>query len=259
VDPIVAVQRALRRGQKAALVTVVKVEGEPPSRPGLRFAILDDATTYGSLGCDGFDRAAASDGTQSMVSGDSFEASYAWEEEGASAKVIVEPFAPGDELPQAEHDIPELLVVGLGPVARSLVLLGEAMGYHVRVAAGPRSPSLGEFDGADEVIVTPRAEEVEALRPGVNTFVVICGHDEGFSQQVLRALIPSPVPYLGMMGSRRHTGHLREELMSAGFDDVQIGKVHSPVGLPIGSETPEEIAISVLAEIVKFRRLGTNG
>ncbi|MEO7804490.1 MAG: XdhC family protein [Actinomycetota bacterium] len=151
-------------------------------------------------------------------------------------------------------DIVELLVVGTGPVASALVVLGEAMGYHVRVAAGPRSPSVGEFDGADEVIVTLTPSEVEALRPGANTYVVICGNDEEFSRPVLRALLPGPVPYLGMMASKSHASQLIDELKALGFDEAALAKVHSPVGLPIGSDTPEEIAISVLAQIVQVRR-----
>lgn len=168
--------------------------------------------------------------------------------------VEVRAYYPGEALPGGHFDIPELLVVGTGPVARSLVILGEAMGYHVRVAAGPSSPSVGEFDGADEVIVTPFAKDVEALRPGANTYVVICGHDDEFSIPVLHALMKSEVPYLGMMGSNRHTGYLLEELLGAGYNDIQVARVHSPVGLPIGSETPEEIALSILAQIVAVRR-----
>ncbi|MCA1839022.1 MAG: XdhC family protein [Actinomycetota bacterium] len=257
MDPHLALDRAIKRGHRAALVTVTDVVGDPPTRPGVCIAVLDDGSTYGSLGCDGFDRSGAADASIAMESGDAFDNIYPWDEQ-MKALVTVQPYSPGDVLPARSVQILELLVVGVGPVARALVGLGEAMGYHVRVAAGPRSPSVGEFDGADEVIVTPTYKDVEALRPGANTFVVICGHDEEFSQPVLRALLPTPVPYLGMMGSGRHTGHLLSELKEAGFDAKQISKVHSPVGLPIGSETPEEIAVSVLAEIVRIRRLGDN-
>jgi len=235
------------------LVTVTSVSGSAPSRRGMRLAVTGAETVYGSLGCDGFDRSAATDGMQSIRSQKDFTNTYQWEE-GSLITVSVKTYYPGEGLPGGSLEILELLVVGTGPVARSLVILGEAMGYHMRVAAGPTSPSVGEFDGADEVIVTPTAEDVEALRPGANTYVVICGHDDEFSMPVLRALMKSAVPYLGVMGSSRHTGHLNEELLSSGFSDDQVARVHSPVGLPIGSETPEEIALSVLAQIVAVRR-----
>lgn len=156
--------------------------------------------------------------------------------------------------PVRKADIPELLVVGTGPVARAAVALGEAMGFHVRVAAGPGSPGLDEFDRADEVILTPDARAVEALRPGPNTYVVICGYDWEFSHQALRSLMKSDSPYLGMMSSRSHAGHLFDELRSIGFPEEAIAKVHTPVGLDIGAQTPEEIALSAIAEIVAARR-----
>ena len=71
---------------------------------------------------------------------------------------------------------------------------------------------------------------------------------------MLRALLRTDAPYLGMMGSRRHTGHLLAELRGAGVDEERIARVHSPVGLPIGAETPEEIALSALAQVVAVRR-----
>lgn len=253
MDPVRAVREAIEEGKRAALVTVTGVEGTPPSKPGLQLAVIDDGEVHGTLGCDGFDRSGAEDGMRAIKKGEGFTSRYRWEEE-SFAVVAVRPYAPGDRIYVRRAEIPELLVVGTGPVARALVGLGEAMGFQVRVAAGPTSPRPDEFDGADEVILTPDVRAVEALRPGSNTYVVICGHDEKFSQPVLRTLIRSDSPYLGMMGSRRHTAHLYDELRSSGYSEEEISRVHSPVGLDIGGETPEEVALSALAEIVAVRR-----
>jgi xanthine dehydrogenase accessory factor len=214
--------------------------------------VIEDGVVHGTLGCDGFDRDGAEDGLKAIAEARSFDNRYRWEKD-SFAIVSVKPYAPGDRVYVRRAEIPELLVVGTGPVARALVGIGEAMGFQVRVAAGPSSPGLDEFDRADEVILTPDARSVEALRPGPNTYVVICGHDEEFSQPVLRALMNSDSPYLGMMGSRRHTGHLYEELAER-FSDEEIARVHSPVGLDLGAETPEEIALSAIAEIVAVQR-----
>jgi lysyl-tRNA synthetase class 2 len=173
----------------------------------------------------------------------------------AAIKQRSEPAAPPERLTFADQaTIPELLVVGTGPVAAALVGLGEPAGFHVRVAAGPDSPRVGEFEGADEVIVTREPKDVEAIRPGANTYVVICSEIQEFAREVLRTLVPTPVPYLGMMANRKKTLQVYEELNQAGFTKDQIGRVHTPVGLNLGSETPEEIALSVLAEIVAVRR-----
>lgn len=253
MDPIRAVRDAVDKGKRAALVTVIGIEGTPPSRPGLQLAVIEDGTLHGTLGCDGFDRSGAKDGRKSINEGKSLEGRYRWESK-SFALVEIKPYQPGDRVYIRQAEIPELLVVGIGPVARALVALGEAMGFQVRVAAGPPAPGVDEFDGADEVILTPDVRAVEALRPGPNTYVVICGHDEEFSQPVLRALMKSQSAYLGMMGSKRHTGHLLGQLRSLGFDEEDLLRVHSPVGLDLGAETPEEIALAAIAEIVALRR-----
>lgn len=253
MEPSNAVKRALTKGQRAALLTVARVEGSPPARVGLSLSITDDGEISGTLGCDGFDRAGAADGAKAIEMGDRFEARYEWDD-GSFIVVDVRPFGPGDEAQVPPGEIPELLVVGGGPVARALVALGDPMGFRVRVAAGPEPPSVGEFEDAEEVILTPDPRTVEALRPGLNTYVVICGHDEKFHQPVLKALLPSESPYLGMMGSRRHTGHLLDELKASGVDEERLSRVYSPVGIDIGAETPEEIALSALAQIVEVRR-----
>jgi xanthine dehydrogenase accessory factor len=154
----------------------------------------------------------------------------------------------------SRRDIPELLVVGTGRVANALVALAEVAGFHVRVAAGPDAPNVGEFEGADEVIVTREPAEVEAIRPGANTYVVICSEIQEFSQEVLRTLMDTKVPYLGLMCNKKKTPKIYRDLAEGGFSVQQIDRVHTPMGLEIGSETPEEIAISVLAEIVSVRR-----
>ena len=163
---------------------------------------------------------------------------------------------PGEKEPESSDraQIPELLIVGTGKVASALVRLGEAAGFHVRVAAGPDSPKVGEFDGADEVIVTREPHDVEALRPGSNTYVVICSEVHEFSREVLHTLMPSSAPYLGLMSHRKRQRRILDRLRKEGYGEEALGRVHTPIGLGIGSETPEEIAISILAEIVSVRR-----
>lgn len=235
MDPQLGLERALERGRRAALVTVTKLDGEPPSRVGLSLAVTENGTTYGTLGCDGFDRAGAADARRAIERGEPLTARYAWDET-AHIEVAVRPYRPGEVI-GAPAARPELLIVGSGPVARALERLAEPLGFGARVAADP--------------------EAVRSARPGPNTYVVVCGHDEEFSQPALRTLLRSDAPYLGMMGSRRHTGHLLDDLRAAGFPEERVSRVHSPIGLDLGAETPEEIALSTIAQIVAVRRGGS--
>jgi xanthine/CO dehydrogenase XdhC/CoxF family maturation factor len=213
------------------VVTVTAIEGDPPSREGMAFALVDGGGTFGTLGCDGFDRAAERDAARSLAGPAVREAVYDWDP-GSRIRVTVRPLSPGDEVPSAATRA-EVLVIGEGPVARALASLATTVGFAVRTAM----PDAGATAGPD-------------------TYVVICGHDEERSQPALRRLLSSPAPYLGMMGSRRHTGHLRDELRAAGHDDASLRRVHTPVGLDLHAETPEEIALAALAQIVAVRRGG---
>ncbi|MBM4434089.1 MAG: hypothetical protein FJ028_03070 [Chloroflexi bacterium] len=232
MDALVAARDALARGRRAAVVTVSAIEGGPPSREGMAFALVEGGGTYGTLGCDGFDRAAERDARRALAGEPVAAAVYDWDP-GSSIRVDVRVLRPGDAVPQAAGR-PEVLVVGDGPVARALSSLAATVGLAVR-AAMP-DPTLSA---------------------GPDTYVVICGHDEDRSQPTLRHLLSSPAPYLGMMGSRRHTGHLLDELRAAGHSESSIARVHTPVGLDLRAETPEEIALAALAHIVAVRRGGT--
>ena len=232
MDPLVAAREALARGERTAVVTVTGIEGEPPSREGLAFAYVEGGRTFGTLGCDGFDRAAAADASRALETSAPIQAVYEWDA-GSRIRVDVRPLRPDDRV-AAEAAQVEVLIVGGGPVARALEALARTVGFQVRTAA-----------------------PTDELQAGPSTYVVICGHDEEASQPALRRLLSSPAPYLGMMGSRRHTGHLLEELRAAGHSAGSLERVHTPVGLDLRAETPEEIALAALAHIVAVRRKGT--
>jgi xanthine dehydrogenase accessory factor len=242
------VREALERGERAALVTVTGIEGSPPSREGMALGVVQGGERFGSLGCDGFDESGERDAMRALREGVRLERTYDWDET-ARIRVEVRPFAPGQTVPGTTAR-PELIVVGTGPVARALAQIGKVLGFTVRAV------SLGQSDSPDpdERIVVRSAADLTRLRLGGESYVVIAGHDREFSQEALRILLLSEAPYLGMMGSRRHTGGLLDELRAAGIPDRSLARVHTPVGLDLGAQTPEEIALAAVAHIVAVRR-----
>ncbi len=249
MEPRAAVREALDRGERAALVTVTGLEGSPPSSEGMALGVLESGATFGTLGCDGFDREGASDAARALRERVRLERRYEWDE-SSRVRVEVRPFAPGESVPGSTVR-PELVVIGVGPVARALVAMGKVLGFRVRAVW---RAAADELQGADELVVVRGATDVAKLALGPESYVVIAGHDPEFSQASLRALLPSDAPYLGMMGSRRHTGHLLDELRAAGSTKASLVRVHTPVGLDLGAQTPEEIALSALAHVVAVRR-----
>jgi len=252
VDARAAVREALERGERAALVTVTGLEGSPPSSEGMALGVVASGARFGSLGCDGFDESGEHDAMRALREGVRLERSYDWDET-ARIRVEVRPFAPGETVPGSTAR-PELVVIGTGPVARALARIGKVLGFSIRVV------SVGPSDAPDpdENVVVRSAAELTRLRLGTESYVVIAGHDREFSQAALRILLLSDAPYLGMMGSRRHTGGLLDELRVAGISDHALARVHTPVGLDIGAQTPEEIALAAIAHVVAVRR-GRNG
>jgi xanthine dehydrogenase accessory factor len=248
VEPRAAVREALERGERAVLVTVTGLEGSPPSREGMALGVLETGARFGSLGCDGFDESGEHDAMRALREHVRLERTYDWDE-ASRIRVEVRPFVPGEAVPGSTAR-PELIVVGTGPVARALAAIGKVLGFAVRAV------SLGPSDAPnpDETIVVRNATDLTRLRLGPESYVVIAGHDREFSQAALRILLLSEAPYLGMMGSRRHTGGLLEELRAAGVSDRSLARVHTPVGLDLGAQTPEEIALSAVAHIVAVRR-----
>jgi xanthine dehydrogenase accessory factor len=248
VEARAAVREALERGERAALVTVTALEGSPPSQEGMALGVLEGGARFGSLGCDGFDESGEHDAMRALREHVRLERTYDWDE-ASRIRVEVRPFNPGDAVPGSATR-PELIVVGTGPVARALAGIGKVLGFTIRVV------SIGPSDAPepDERVVVRNAADLAKLKVGPESYVVIAGHDREFSQQALRMLLLSEAPYLGMMGSRRHTGGLLDELRAAGVPDRSLARVHTPVGLDLGAQTPEEIALSAIAHIVAVRR-----
>jgi xanthine dehydrogenase accessory factor len=248
VEPRAAVREALERGERAAIVTVTALEGTPPSKEGMTLGVLASGERFGSLGCDGFDESGEHDAMRALRESVRLERTYDWDET-SRIRVDVRPFAPGDTVPGSTAR-PELIVIGTGPVARALAAMGKVLGFVIRtVSVGP-----SDAPEPDERVVVRNAKDLVRLRLGPESYVVIAGHDREFSQAALRILLLSEAPYLGMMGSRRHTGGLLDELRAAGISDRSLARVHTPVGLDLGAQTPEEIALAAIAHIVAVRR-----
>jgi xanthine dehydrogenase accessory factor len=214
----------------------------------MALGVLESGARFGSLGCDGFDESGEHDAMRALREGVRLERTYDWDET-SRVRVDVRPFAPGEKVPGSTAR-PELIVIGTGPVARALGAIGKVLGFTIRaVSLGP-----SDLQDPDERTVVRSAADLIKFRVGPESYVVIAGHDREFSQEGLRMLLLSEAPYLGMMGSRRHTGHLLDELRAAGISDRSLARVHTPVGLDLGAQTPEEIALSAMAHIVAVRR-----
>ncbi len=149
---------------------------------------------------------------------------------------------------------PKLLIVGAVDFAAALARVARQTGYRVVVVdARERFATRERIPDADDVVVAWPHEYLAANPPDDATYACVLTHEPRFDDPTLRALLRSPVAYIGAMGSRRAHRERLERLRQDGYGEDELARIHGPVGLDIGAKTPEETAISILAEVVAAR------
>jgi xanthine dehydrogenase accessory factor len=236
-----AVADALERGEAAALVTIVSTRGSTPQRVG---------GTIGG-GCyenDAFWKAreAIADRKPRLLH---YELSDDFAQEsglicGGQMDVYIEPIEPS----------PELYIIGAGHVGFHLARLAHEVGFRVTVVDDREKFANAErFPTAEQVIVDdiPTWIGRATIPPHAYSVIVTRGHTNDL--EALRALAPRELRYLGLIGSRAKVARIFEALRSDAVSDEHLGRVHAPIGLDIGAVTPQEIAVSILAELIAVK------
>ena len=219
--------RRLAGGEEVVLATVIRLDGEPPSRPGAKLLMSRKTALAGTLGCSEFDSAALADSAGAAEAGSPRTSTYS--HDLGSIEVYLEPY------PAA----PTLLVFASTPVARALARWAPELGFRT--------------------VLAESASQVPATAGGGELYVVHTDHDAPDLVEALEAVLPRHPRFIGLVGSRRHTGHHLEALRAKGVSEDVIARIQSPVGLDLGARTPEEIALSILAGLVAVRRGGAGG
>ena len=232
----------LARGEEVVLATVVKVDGEPPSHAGAKILLSRTATLAGTLGCSEFDSAALADAARIADAGAPVLRTY--RHDLGSIEVYVEPYLAS----------PTLVVFGATPVAAALLRWAPEVGFRtVLVETRPDRLKGGTWPTA----VTSLSELAPAL--GSEVYAIHTDHDAEDLVAALETVLPLEPRFIGLVGSRRHTGHHLDALRAKGVPEAVIGRIQSPVGLDLGALTPPEIALSIVAGVVAVRRRGHGG
>ena len=166
---------------------------------------------------------------------------------GGNMSVLLEPIGRG----------PRLVLFGAGHIARELAPLATAAGFRVAVVdERPEYATAQRFPDAAAIVHSFDAEDWEALRLDSSAYCVILTHGHVHDTAILQQLAGRELAYLGMIGSRRKVAAAFDALRRKGVPDEQLQEVCAPIGLDIGSETPFEIAVSILAQLIRVRRTG---
>jgi len=231
-----AIADALRGQETGVLLTRVS-DGLPSDDPSGRLFIKADGTLYGDA-----DSWAALPGLPErflqLKSPRLFDADF------TQPVVYAEPLQPDDQL----------YIFGAGHISTCLAPLAQASGFTVRVVDDRAEfANRKRFPDIAEVLVVPFEEAFDRIRVTRTTYIVIVTRGHACDLQILRAFLNSSAGYIGMIGSRKKRDLIYDALQKEGVSKDRLEKVHSPIGLPIGAQTPEQIAVSIAAELIQVR------
>lgn len=253
--------RAARRHGRAALCQIVRTEGSTPGKVGWKLVLAPDGVCRGNLGGGAFEALVVADARLKLSEPSprpELKRYYLTEEavKGEPTGMVCGGLA--DVLLEIVTLKPQLVICGGGPVGQALAANGELCGFELLVVEDReefRDPELFP-EGARFVEVTRdyRQPFLSDARGRLHVVVVTrCWETDLAALVSVLRQEPADLGYLGVMGSRRKVQRIRMELEEQGFD-LEAVDLHGPIGLPIGGETPGEIAVSILAELIRIRR-----
>lgn len=230
--------QAITEKESAALITVIEVKGASPAKVGAQIVLFQNGTTTGTVGGGKLESSILEDARQDLAERKCGLHHYSLTEVGQDSigtlcggevTVFVQSYFPS----------PQLVIVGGGHIGRPLKMMGEAAGFDVAVV--------------DVEVGRATVPELQAVALSENCYVVLITTDHVSDEAALRHALTTPAGYIGMIGSRHKCetilGHLRQD----GIDEDALSRVYAPIGLNLGGSSPEEIAVSILAEIIAVR------
>ncbi len=238
------ISNAYSGGKPVALVSLIKPSEKVTTPVGTKLFVREDGTTDGTLGSPELDSEAIKKSLELMAYGKN---EYVTTEDGAEYFI------------EAYTTPPQLTLMGGGHVSKAIASVANTLGFRIFVIDDRQQFSNKErFPYAADTIVAGFDDGLKQVPVNKNTFIVIATRGHRLDDVALEAAAKSPAEYIGLIGSKRKTMLIYEELFKRGIPIERIRQVHAPVGHNIGARTPEEIAISILAEILQFR-LGGDG
>jgi xanthine dehydrogenase accessory factor len=235
VELLDELREAIDAEDPVGVVSIVR--GEPLGRKVL---VYESGRVSGSLGSATLDRAAEHAARQRLADDASGLVALADDIEG-----FVDVFARP----------PHLVIVGAVHTAIALSQYARLLGFRVTVVdARERFATRTRFPDVDELIVAWPDEALERLRIDSRTYIAILTHDPKFDEPALTVALNRPARYVGAIGSRKTSADRAERLRQQGMTEEQLARIHAPIGLNLGGKTPEEVALSIAAEIVFVRR-----
>lgn len=255
---LIEAARRLQTGESFVMATITRASGSTPRKVGSRMLVAPGGGIFGTIGGASAERLVIEAAVEALETGEIRRLELDLDDPrgeetgmicGGRIEVLIEPF--GVEA--------RLVLFGAGHVAKATAKLAVEVGFCIAVFdERPEWASAVRFPGA--AIKTGRLEELaEGFKPRPSDFIAIMTHCHEDDYQVLRRVIRKGASYLGVIGSRKKSIEMRERLAGDGFSGEEIARIVCPIGYDIGSHTPEEVAVAVVAQLIQIRGERTAG
>lgn len=246
------IQTALKRGERLAVATVIKTMGAAPCNVGSKMLVRVDGSIQGSLAGPHTDSKIVQEALRAIRESKSYVTHIHLDAEqgeavgscGATLEIFFEILRPE----------PRLIIAGAGYVAQALTRLASRLDFRIividdrRDLADPQS-----FSNQVQLTLGNIPQTIRELEPDETSWIVIVTRGHDLDEEALKAALETRASYVGMIGSTSKVKHIFKNLLKQGFSREQLARVHAPIGLDLGAETPDEIALSIAAEIVMLR------
>ncbi len=242
----------LRRAERFALVTIVETKGSSPRHAGTRMIVRDDGKLEGTIGGGRLEEEVRAEAARTIERGAISRRTFSLGADlamccGGSVEVMIE----------AMGGPPRLYLFGAGHVGQPLARYAADAGFNVTVVDDrPDYATRERFPAAAEVLVEEFIDAAISIPRRPDDYLVIVTHTHRSDEELLTELLPGDFRYLGLIGSGSKVQRFKMRLAGAGIAAERFALIHAPMGLDIGAETPEEIALAVVAEMVAIRRRG---
>ena len=245
----------ISKGETVGLATIVETKGSTPGEVGAKMLVGKDGLIAGTIGGGITEAKVIEEVKQSLKEGKGklitchLTKEQAALDEGAicggDMKVFIDVLQPKEEM----------LIFGAGHIAVCVSRLAKMVGFKVTVVDSRKEfANQDRFPEADEIIVEDLEKALNHIKITSSTYIIIVTRGHLQDQDVLASVIKSEAAYIGMIGSRKKNATVFQRLVEQGISKEELDKVHAPIGIDIKAQTPEEIAISIIAEIIQVRR-----
>lgn len=249
-----ALGEAMKRAEDVALVTIVATNGSTPQRVGAKMLVYADGRTVGTVGGGCYENDAFWKAREALKTRKPVRVKYELDDDfaqenglvcGGQMEVFIEPIEPP----------PAVFVIGAGHVGFYLAAFAHEAGFMVHVVDDREAFANRErFPQAVEVVVDDIPAWLAAASIPPSAYVVIVTRGHRHDLDALRAVVDRDLRYVGLIGSRAKVARVYDALVEEGIDPARFERIHAPIGLDIGAVTPQEIAVSILAELIAVRR-----